>query len=74
MNTPITNDAAWEYGRGHFVVGVDLARQLERDRSRLLEALKLCQSSLQKLSFADDETTKARNAAYRVLASLEIKE
>ena len=48
--------------------------QLERDRARLLEALKLCQSSLQKLSFADDETTKARNAAYRVLASLEIKE
>ena len=82
MNTPITDAEAgyedgsgcWKYRPNGAYVPADLARQLERDRARLLEALKLCQSSLQKLSFADDETTKARNAAYRVLASLEIKE
>jgi len=66
MNTPITNDAAWEDGRGHFVVGVDLARQLERDRARLLE--------IANHIFANSSDFEARRAVERVFASLEIKD
>ncbi len=78
MNTPITDAAAGLLVGSPFSDGdhplVDTARQLERDRARLLESLKIAQRVFQGLSFSDAPINAARKAAADALASLEIKD
>ncbi len=72
MNTPIC-DAAKEsmYGPSsegpYEMVHTDLARQLERDRARLLELVRACASLL-------PDQNPICQEAFSVLASLEIKD
>lgn len=71
MNTPLTDAALFAPGMGNQseeLVNADFARQLERDRARLLEAL-------MKVSKNDPFcVSSAGNIANAVLASLEIKD
>ena len=64
MNTPVT-DAA-EMGFAHKVIAADLARQLERDRARLLKVIAYV--------FRATTDISSRVNLEAALASLEIKD
>ncbi len=82
MNTPITDASAgyedgsgcWKYKPSGELVYADLARQLERDRARLLEVVNAFHATLTPISILSNAQEQAHIMAADALASLEIKD